>query len=87
MFRDSIEAFLYVVEGGRGIKEVRAEAGYVRNGIRHCRVQVECRDGAEYGIDAYGEEADRLLAQAERYARKVEVVVGAYAISGLAEPR
>jgi hypothetical protein len=77
MFRDSVEAFLYVVQGEQGVKEVKAEAGYVRNGIRHCRVQVECRDGAEYGIDAYGEEADRLLAQAEIYTRKIEVVVGA----------
>ncbi|WP_415280601.1 hypothetical protein [Candidatus Nitrososphaera sp. FF02] len=77
MFRDSIEAFLYVVEGGSGIKEVKAETGYMRNGIRHCRVQVECKDGAEYGIDAYGEEADRLLAQAKRYMTKIEVMVEA----------
>jgi hypothetical protein len=74
MFRDSIDAFLYAMQNERGIKDVNARVGYLRNGIKHCRVQVECRDGAEYGIDAYGEEADRLLAEAKRYLKKIEVL-------------
>lgn len=73
MFRDSIEAFLYAVQGERGVKDVSARVGYLRNGIKHCRVQVECCDGAEYGIDAYGEEADRLLLEAKRYVKGIEV--------------
>jgi hypothetical protein len=75
MFRDSIDAFVYVMQSGQGVKKVNVEQGYLRNGISHCRVQVECADGAAYGIDAYGEEADRLLAEARRYLGKMEAVV------------
>lgn len=74
MFRDSVDAFAYVMENGQGVKKVKAEQGYLRNGISHCRVQIECADGAAYGIDAYGEEAERLLAEAKRYLEKIEVV-------------
>jgi hypothetical protein len=75
MFRDSIEAFLYVIEGGRGIKGVKSDRGYLRNGIKHCRVQVECNDGAAYGIDAYGDEAERLFAEASKYVNRSECII------------
>lgn len=77
MFRDSIEAFLYVVMGDNRVKDVNARTGYLRNGVKHCRIQIECRGCAEYGIDAYGEVADRLFAEAKRYLQKVELVATA----------
>jgi hypothetical protein len=32
----------------------------MRNGIEYCFVEVTCDDGAQYGLQAYGEEAKRL---------------------------
>lgn len=37
-----------------------------KNGIRYCFVEVTCSDGIQYGLHAYGEEANELYNEAYR---------------------
>jgi hypothetical protein len=39
---------------------VKTKIGILRNGIRHCIVQVTFATGAEYQFEAFGEEAEEL---------------------------
>ena len=76
-FRSSIDAFMYAlhevaVNGHHA--EVLCSIGYMRNGLRHCSVQVS-RDGVGYGIEAYGEEADELYEVAKKRAGRVVMAV------------
>jgi hypothetical protein len=38
----------------------------MRNGIEHCFVEVTCSDEIQYGLQAYGEEANQLYKEAYR---------------------
>jgi hypothetical protein len=72
-FRSSIDAFMYAlheVAGNGHQAEVLYSIGYMRNGLRHCSVQVS-RDGIGYGIDAYGEEADQLYEVAKKHSGRM----------------
>lgn len=74
-FRSSIDAFMYAlhevaVNGQQA--EVLYSIGYMRNGLRHCSVQVS-RDNIGYGIEAYGEEADELYEVAKKHAGRIVV--------------
>ncbi len=67
MFRDSIHALLCVLEergtdmSKRGaVTEISVRKDCLRNGVIHCHVELVCNDGAGYGIDAFGDEADEL---------------------------
>lgn len=80
MFRDSIDAFVSVLnERGtdpsrRGsVREVSVQMGYLKNGVRYCSVQITCNDGAGYGVDAFGDEAEVLNVVAKSYASTVRV--------------
>ncbi|AIC15917.1 hypothetical protein [Nitrososphaera viennensis] len=75
MFRSSIDAFLYAVRSGNGVRDVQASIGYMRNGIKRCTVQVSCDGGAGFGIEAYGEEADALFHEAKKYSEKERLAI------------
>ncbi len=66
MFANSVDALLYVVGTRRDVRDVQTNLRNLRNGIRHCNVHVLCRDGAEFHIEAYGEEADALFQEARK---------------------
>ncbi|AIF82794.1 hypothetical protein NTE_00714 [Candidatus Nitrososphaera evergladensis SR1] len=70
MFASSVDALLYAIRNGRGITDVQANLGYLRNGIKRCCVQVVCKDGAEFHIEAYGEEADALFHEAKKHRKR-----------------
>jgi hypothetical protein len=80
MFRDSIDAFTFVLNK-RGtvssrpgsVSEVSVQIGYLKNGIRHCSVQITCNDGAGYGVDAFGDEAEVLYVVAKSYTAAAKV--------------
>jgi hypothetical protein len=38
----------------------------MRNGIEYCFVEVTCSDGTQYGLQAYGEEANQLYKELYR---------------------
>ena len=48
--------------------------GYMRNGVRHCSVQVS-RDNICYDIDAYGERAGELFEMAKKHSGMVILAV------------
>jgi hypothetical protein len=80
MFQDSIDAFMLVLnERGTdqsrhsSVKEVFVQKGYLKNGIRHCSVQINCNDGAGYGVDAFGDEAEKLYMVAKRYSGEAKI--------------
>lgn len=80
MFRDSIDAFTSVLnERGSdpsrqgAVSEISVEMGYLKNGIRHCNVQIICNDGAGYCVDAFGDEAEVLCVVAKNYSAVVKV--------------
>jgi hypothetical protein len=57
-------------QGGKGIhcKITRTPQSitYMRNGLEYCFIEVTCDDGAQYGIQTYGEEAKELYKEAHR---------------------
>lgn len=76
-FHSSIDAFMYalheVTVNGQHA-EVLYSIGYMRNGLRHCSVQVS-RDNIGYGIEAYGEEADELYEVAKKHTSGIVMAV------------
>lgn len=80
MFKDSIDAFTSVLNERGGdpsrpgaVSEISVQMGYLRNGVRHCNVQITCNDGACYGVDAFGDEAEVLCVVAKNYSVVVKV--------------
>ena len=51
---------------GCQITKTSSEISYMRNGIEYCFVEVTCSDGTQYGLQAYGEEANQLYKEAYR---------------------
>lgn len=65
MYRNAADALstLLLDEGGKiGTKITGMKEGIVRlaNGIKYFAVEVTAADGVQYGISAYGEEAEEL---------------------------
>jgi hypothetical protein len=56
------------------ITEISAKIGYLKNGIRHCSVQVAFASGDEYRIEALGEEAEALYREAKEQSVALNVV-------------
>lgn len=76
-FRSSIDAFLYALHevAGEGQQaEILYSIGYMRNGMRHCSVQIS-RGRTGYGIEAYGEEADELYEVAKKHSGRMILAV------------
>ncbi|MCI0565418.1 MAG: hypothetical protein MN733_43690 [Nitrososphaera sp.] len=69
MYHDSVDALAQLLMNGRGeggpleasdVASISAKIGVLKNGISHCSVQVRFENGAEYRIEAFGEEAEEL---------------------------
>jgi hypothetical protein len=69
-FANSIDALLHAVRSRGDMREVHANLRQLRNGVRHCNVQVFCKDGVEFHIEAYGEEADALYQEVRKQSEK-----------------
>jgi hypothetical protein len=83
MYRDSVDAFVQLTSARQGssiatattvITEISAKIGYLKNGIRHCSVQVAFASGDEYRIEALGEEAEALYREAKEQSVALNVV-------------
>jgi hypothetical protein len=83
MYRDSVDAFVQLTSARQGssiatattvITEISAKIGYLKNGIRHCSVQVAFASGDEYHIEALGEEAEALYREAKEQSVALNVV-------------
>jgi hypothetical protein len=81
-FNSSIDAFMYAMResayAGDAV-EVICRIGYMRNGLKHCSVQV-MQGYTGYSIDAYGEEADELCRVAKKYSGREMAVISPPAI-------
>jgi hypothetical protein len=53
-------------------KLISPSSGQLSNGIDYCFVEVTCENGVQYGIPAYGKEAEELYRLAMRYLSKTE---------------
>ena len=69
MYRDSVDALKRLLSGVDDedkplklaeIASISSTIRTLKNGIKHCCVQVLFEGGEEYKIDAFGEEADEL---------------------------
>ena len=76
MYRDSVDALIRLLSGvdDEGlplelpeIASISPTIRTLKNGIRHCCVQVIFESGVEYKIDAFGEEADLLYLKAKTH--------------------
>jgi hypothetical protein len=76
MYRDSVDALMRLLSGvddeglPMELPDIAAISSTIRtlkNGIRHCCVQVLFESGAQYKIDAFGEEADMLYLKARTH--------------------
>jgi hypothetical protein len=76
MYRDSVDALMRLLAGvddegraieGSKIASITSRLKTLNNGIRHCCVQVLFESGAEYKIDAFGDEADELHVRAKTH--------------------
>jgi hypothetical protein len=81
-YENSIEALQHLLQSGRPderenlkknanmvncqITKTSQHVYYMRNGIEYYFVEVTCDDGAQYGLQAYGEEAKRLYNEVYR---------------------
>ena len=67
-FRSSIEAFIYAVHESAACKDLKIayNAGFMRNGIKHCNVQLSYCGGG-YSVDAYDGEAEELCRVVKDY--------------------
>lgn len=83
MYRNSVDAFVQLTSARQGssivtattvITEISAKIGYLKNGIRHCSVQVAFASGDEYRIEALGEEAEALYREAKEHSVALNVV-------------
>lgn len=83
MYRNSVDAFVQLTSARQGssiatattvITEISAKIGYLKNGIRHCSVQVAFASGDEYRIEALGEEAEELYREAKEQSVALNVV-------------
>ena len=83
MYRNSVDAFVQLTSARQGsstatattvITEISAKIGYLKNGIRHCSVQVAFASGDEYRIEALGEEAEALYREAKEQSVALKVV-------------
>jgi hypothetical protein len=83
MYRDSVDAFVQLTSARQGssiatattvITEISAKIGYLKNGIRHCTVQVAFASGDEYRIEALGEEAEALYREAKEQSVALNVI-------------
>lgn len=83
MYRNSVDAFVQLTSARQGssiatattvITEISAKIGYLKNGIRHCSVQVAFASGDEYRIEALGEEAEALYREATEQSVALKVV-------------
>ncbi len=83
MFRSSVDAFLYLVDGREqgehaqkhSVTSIQADMNYLANGIRRCSVQVLFSDGAGYSVEAYDREADELYEKAKVHSRAEEILL------------
>ena len=76
MYRDSVDALIRLLSGvdDEGlplelpeIASISPTIRTLKNGIRHCCVQVLFESGVEYKIDAFGEEAELLYITARNH--------------------
>ena len=76
MYRDSVDAFSHLLRGldeeGKSLEDpniftITSTMETLKNGIRHCCVQVLFRSGIEYKLDAFGNEADELHLRARTH--------------------
>ena len=76
MYRDGVDALMRLLAGiddeghalrSAEIASISSKIKTLTNGIRHCCVQVLFECGAEYKIDAFGEEADELHLKARSH--------------------
>ena len=83
MYRNSVDAFVQLMYARQrssiatattAITEVSAKIGYLKNGIRHCSVQVAFASGGEDRIEALGEEAEALYREAKEQSVALNVV-------------
>ena len=74
MYRDGVDALIRLLSGmddeGRPLKSpeiasISSSIHTLKNGIRHCSVQVLFESGIAYKIDAFGDEADLLYLRAK----------------------
>lgn len=83
MYRNSVDAFVQLTSARQRsstatattvITEISAKIGYLKNGIRHCSIQVAFASGDEYRIEALGEEAEALYREAKEQSVALNVV-------------
>jgi hypothetical protein len=76
MYRDSVDALLHLLAGtddeGNALEpskiaSISSSIRTLKNGIRHCSIQVLFESGCEYKIDAFGDEADELYVRARSH--------------------
>jgi hypothetical protein len=76
VYGNSIEA-LNDLLSSQHVAEVAANLSYLTNGIEYSFVQVTCFDGSQYGLQAYGKEAEEL----HKIATEKQIVVENLSIS------
>ena len=73
MYRNSVDAFMHLLSRGdedsglaaSAVASISVRISNMRNGIQYCIVQIAFENGAEYRVEAFGEEAEELYREAK----------------------
>lgn len=78
MYASAAEALGKLLSGEEGVSceitSMPPKIRHIANGIKYFSVQVTCSDGTQYGIPAYGAEAEELFLVAESAKGKVPCI-------------
>ena len=66
---DAVKRLILIAENGGYVSWISDKDSRLINGLDYCLVEVTCSNGAQYAIQAYGDEALKLNCEVKRLIR------------------
>ena len=60
---DAVKELILIAENGGYVSWISDKDSRLINGLNYCLVEVTCRSGAQYAVQAYGDEALKLYCE------------------------
>ena len=73
---DAVDRLIHIAEDGGYVSWISDKDSRLLNGLHYCLVEVTCRNGAQYAIQAYGDEALKLYCEVKTLIRTQALMGG-----------